>query len=238
MSTSELEVRPFVPGSLTGPQADGSARGSGRESATGAHPELAGERARQGGRQSGFVAGYATGYSEGLRRAAETVAVQERARDAAVQHELDRLRAQAGTVLLALRSAALQVQEDNAVDAAAMAELVARCAATLAEQVVLTAAPTPEALLARIRRGIDQTVDATAGGPVVAVSVSVDGLGVLERSGVLVDGLPAGVSVVADPRLGPGDVLVRTGAATVTDLVRPAVAAAVDAFLPATGTAS
>lgn len=217
MSTSELEVRPFVPGSLTGP----SARDAG--------DDLGRLRSREGGRQAGFVTGYATGYSEGLRRAAESVAAQEAARDAAVERELDTLRAHAGAVLLALRSAAVQVQEDGEVEAAAMAEVVARCAAELAEQVVLAAAPTAEALLARIRRGLD----GTRAGAVVAVQVDPAGLRALERAGALQDGLPAGVTVVADPRLSVGDVVVRTGAATVTDLLRPAVAAAGASFTAA-----
>ncbi len=211
---SELEVRPFVPGSLTGPQA--------RD----ADDDLARERSAQGGRQSGFVTGYATGYSEGLRRAAETVAAQERARDAAFTHELEMLRAHAAALLVGLRAAAVQVQDDGAVEARAMAEVVARCAAELAEQAVLSAAPSADALLARILRGIGDP----SGAPLVAVRVDPPGLRALERAGVLQDGLPAGVSVTADPCLGPGDVVVRTGAATVSDLLRPAVAAAAAAF--------
>jgi flagellar biosynthesis/type III secretory pathway protein FliH len=214
MSTSELEVRPFVPGSLTGPRERDVS------------DELGRERARDGGRQSGFVSGYATGYSEGLRRAAESVAAQEAARDASAARELDRLRAQAGAVLLALRAAVVQVQEDGEVEAAAMAEVVARCAAELAEQVVLAAAPDAGTLLARIRRGLD----GTPVGTVVAVRVHPEGLRALERAGVVQDGMPGGVTLVADPRLSAGDVVVRTGAATVTDLLRPAVAAAAASF--------
>jgi len=195
------------------------------ESPDGVTSDLGRQRAREGGRQSGFVTGYATGYSEGLRRAAETVAVQERVRDAGVARELDQLRAHAGAVLLALRSAVVQVQEDGVVEAGAMAEVVARCAAELAEQVVLSAAPGAEALLGRIRRGM---ADAPAG-TVVAVRVDPAGMEALERAGALHQ-LPEGVSVVTDPRLGSGDVVVRTGAATVTDLLRPAVAAAAASF--------
>lgn len=129
-------------------------------------------------------------------------------------------------MLLALRQAAVQVQEDGEIEAAAMAEVVARCAAELAAQVVLAAAPTPEALLGRIRRGLE----GSRPGAVVAVQVDPEGLRALERTGALTEDLPAGVTVVADPRLGPGDVVVRTGAATVTDLLRPAVAAAAASF--------
>ena len=228
MSTSELEVRPFVPGSLTGPtERDHPNHRDGRDGRDGVTSDLGRERAREGGRQSGFVTGYATGYSEGLRRAAETVAAQERARDDAVARELDQLRVHAGAVLLALRSAAVQVQEDGVVEAGAMAEVVARCAAELAEQVVLSAAPGAEALLGRIRRGMADTLDGT----VVAVRVDPAGMQALERAGALHGGLPEGVSVVADPRLSSGDVVVRTGAATVTDLLRPAVAAAAASFI-------
>ena len=91
-----------------------------------------------------------------------------------------------------------------------------------------SAAPGAGALLARILRGLD----GTPAGTVVAVRVDPAGLRALERAGVLQDGLPDGVTVVPDPRLGPGDVVVRTGAATVTDLLRPAVAAAAAGFAP------
>lgn len=207
MSTSpEVQVRPFVPGTLT----DRAAR----------------EDRAPAGRGAGFVAGYATGYSEGLRRAAEAVAAQERARELLARRELDRLRDQAGQLLLSLRAGALQLQEQGRIDTDGLAELVAGCAAELAEQVVLDAAPTADALLARIRRGI---VDAPLG-TAVTVRVAPAGVRALERAGVLPDELPDGVVVLADERLEVGDVVVRAGAATVTDLLRPAVAAAVGAL--------
>lgn len=209
MSTSpELQVRPFVPGTITD-----RARTAGAEDPA-------------DGRGAGFVAGYATGYSEGLRRAAETVAAQERARELLVRQELDRLRDQAGRLLLQLRAGALQLQEDAVADTGELAGLVAACAAELAERVIVDAAPTAGALLARIRRGI---VDAPLG-TAVTVRVSPAGVRALERAGVLPDELPDGVAVVADERLGAGDVVVRAGAATVTDLLRPAVDAALDAL--------
>lgn len=200
-------MRPFVPGSLT----DGSQQG---------------DRTAVDGRGAGFVAGYATGYSEGLRRAAESVAAQEQVRDRLVRRELDLLRDQAGRLLLQLRAGALQLQEDAVADTGELAELVASCAAELAEEVVLDAAPTAGALLARIRRGI---VDAPLG-TAVTVRVSPAGVRALERAGVLPDELPDGVAVVADDRLDAGDVVVRAGAATVSDLLRPAVAAALGAL--------
>lgn len=208
--TGPVRVRTFVPGTVA---------------------TTVGVEARAEGRTSGFVTGYATGFSEGLRRAAEAVAEAEAARDTALESALRQLNGRAGHLLLQLRAAAVQVQEDAVVDATAMADLVAGLAAELAEQVVLEAAPTAASLVARIRRGMS---DAPVGST-VAVRVSPAGVGVLQRAGVLPDDLPEGVHVVADASLADGDVVVRVGAATVTDLLRPALAAALAELRGGTG---
>lgn len=200
----QVEVRPFVPGAV----AAGRAGGSGRDG---------------GGRSEGFVTGYATGYSEGLRRATAAVAQQEAARAAAAQQEQELARTRLTDLMLSLRAGTVQLQEDAAHQVQELAEVVARCAAHLARQVVLDAAPTPEALLARVRRGLAESPHATG----TTVSLAPEGVRALERSGVLPDGLPDGVVVVTDARLSVGDVVVRAGATTVTDLLREAVETAV-----------
>lgn len=200
------QVRPFVPGAVPG--------------TTGGHGP---------GRADGFAAGYATGYSEGLRRATAAVTGQEEVRLAALAAERDQLRARMGDLMLQLRAGAVQLQEDASVDVVDLVQVVATCAADLARQVVLDAAPTAEALVGRLRRALEE---AEPGAP-TTVHVTPDAVRMLEREGVLPDGLPAGVVVVADVRLSAGDVVVRTGATTVTDLLVPAVQAAVAAMTAA-----
>ncbi|MGJ7441883.1 hypothetical protein [Aquipuribacter sp. MA13-6] len=197
------QVRPFVPGVVPGPTGT-------------AGP----------GRADGYAAGYATGYSEGLRRATATVGAQEEARLAALAAERDQVRTRLGDLMLQLRAGAVQLQEDATVEVADLVEVVATCAADLARQVVLDAAPTADALVGRLRRALDE---AEPGAP-TTVHVMPDAVRLLEREGVLPDGLPTGVVVVADVRLSDGDVVVRTGATTVTDLLVPAVEAAVAAM--------
>lgn len=196
MSSSEGQVRAFVPGTVAG--------GGG------------------GGRSDGFVTGYATGYAEGMRRATAAVTEREAVRDAAVAREQGLLRARVGDLMLTLRAGVVQLQADAEEQVDDVAAVVARCAAHLARQVVLEVAPTPEALLARLRRGLA----AAPRTPGTTVSLSPAGVQTLERAGVLPDGLPGGVSVVADPGLGTGDVVVRAGATTVTDVLTVAVATA------------
>lgn len=200
------QVRPFVPGAVPGP--------------TGG---------RGPGRADGFAAGYATGYSEGLRRATAAVATQDEVRLADLAAERDELRARLGDLMLGLRAGAVQLQEDALVETGDLVQVVATCAADLARQVVLDAAPTADALVGRLRRALDE---AEPGAP-TTVHVTPDAVRMLEREGVLPDGLPGGVVVVADARLSAGDVVVRTGATTVTDLLLPAVQAAVTAMTAA-----
>lgn len=200
------QVRPFVPGAVPG--------------------ETGG---RGPGRADGFAAGYATGYSEGLRRATAAVAAQDEVRLADLAAERDQLRVRLGDLMLRLRAGAVQLQEDALVETGDLVQVVATCAADLARQVVLDAAPTADALVGRLRRALDE---AEPGAP-TTVHVTPDAVRMLEREGVLPDGLPVGVVVVADVRLSAGDVVVRTGATTVTDLLLPAVQAAVAAMTAA-----
>ena len=200
---TEADIRPYVPGTVPGPSST-------------AGP----------GRADGFATGYATGYSEGLRRAHDAVAAREAARLAAAAAEQQQLRAAVVDLLLQLRAGAVRLEEDAVVSVAEVAEVVAACASELARDVVLDAAPSAEALLGRLRRALDEAEP----GASTTVHVTRDAVRLLERAGVLPDGLPAGVVVVADARLQPGDVVVRTGATTVTDLVVPAVEAATAAM--------
>ena len=200
---TEADIRPFVPGVVPGPvTTSGSSRAD------------------------GFAAGYATGYSEGLRRATAAVAAEQQVRLAALAAEQEQLRAGVVDLLQQLRAGAVRLQEDASLAVADIAQVVAACASDLAHQVVLDAAPSAEALLGRLRRALDEAEP----GASTTVHVTPDAVRLLERAGVLPDGLPQGVVVVADVRLAPGDVVVRTGATTVTDLISPAVQAATAAL--------
>lgn len=210
MSSSELRlragadpgVRPFLPGTVAGVEATADRR------------------------SDGFVTGYATGYAEGMRRAAAAVTGREQARAAVARQEQELTRARVTDLLLALRGGAAQLQEDAAEQVDDLAAVVARCSAHLARHVVLEAAPTADALLARLRRGLQEAPRDTR----TTVSVSRDGLRTLERAGLLPDGLPDGVVVTVQDDLGPGDVVVRAGAATITDLLTAAVATTITAM--------
>ncbi|WP_380163580.1 hypothetical protein [Jannaschia sp. R86511] len=196
------QVRAFVPGVVPGPERTGGS-----------------------GRADGFAAGYATGYSEGLRRATVAAQAREQLRLDALAAEQRRVRARVDDLMLQLRAGALQLEEDARIDTAELVDVVAGAAAALAQQVVLEAAPTAETLVARLGRALEA---AEPGAP-TTVHVAPDGVRLLERAGVLPDGLPAGVVVLGDSRLAAGDVVVRSGATTVTDVLRTAVRAAVEA---------
>ncbi|WP_336921776.1 hypothetical protein [Aquipuribacter sp. SD81] len=177
-----------------------------------------------GGRQAGFTTGYAAGYAEGLRRAGEAALLEQARRRAAREAEAERDRARLLDLLLALRGAETDRAERARTDVDALVDVVAAAAARLAHDAVLEAAPGADALRARLVRAVAVAGEAAERDGVVA-RLSPAGARVLERAGLLPDALPAGVRVVPDASLADGDVVVRAGATTVTDLLADALAA-------------
>lgn len=188
-------------------------------------PVPGGDDAGASRRGGGFTAGYAAGYSEGLRRAgaAASALAQAEAARATVEREADRRRA--NRLLSDLATAGEQLRDDSWAAAEALAPLVAALASQVARAVVLEAAPTAGALRARIKRALSH-LDSDAAvtvhlNPVDARELAADSGEAARHAAVT-----ASARVVEDPRLGRGDVVVRAGAQTVSDLLQEALDAA------------
>lgn len=159
--------------------------------------------ARRAARSEGYAAGFASGVADARERAgAEAAELHARAeRDEAAR------RADIARALSAVHAAAADLAARDALALAEVEQLVVDSAFALAEAVIGTALRDDDVRgAAALLRALALVPDADA-----AVTVALHPADLA----VLADRTPAGVTLVADPALVPGDAVARTGDTTV-----------------------